>query len=81
MSDVRTPKHNFYRVFHSGEVLPALRSPPGYEDDHPQDFEPYEAPVAAPAASAPPVAPAPLAAPESNDVPPAPNAKSDPKDK
>ena len=33
------PKFRFYRVRYTNEVLPALRTPAGYEDDHPGDFE------------------------------------------
>lgn len=40
-------KFDFYRVKATGEVLPALKHPRGYEDNHPQDFEGCEGPARA----------------------------------
>jgi hypothetical protein len=62
----RVPKSAWYRIPATGEIVPALKFPAGYEDDHPKDFEPCEAPVAKveatpadPAVASPPIAPAP----------------------
>lgn len=65
------PLSTHYRVIATGEILPALKTPPGYEDAHPRDYEAVDAPARAtdtkpaPAAPAPapaaPVAPAPAA--------------------
>lgn len=43
--EARKPKSAYYRLHKTGEVLQALRTPVGYEDDHPELFEPCEAPV------------------------------------
>jgi hypothetical protein len=36
------PKAKFYRSKHDGQVYPALRTPSGYEDQHPELFEPVD---------------------------------------
>lgn len=61
------PKHAYYLFKPTGEVMPALRTPEGYEDAHPEDFEPAEAPVAQ--APQEPVAVVPLA-PTIPEIPP-----------
>lgn len=33
------PKFAYYRSLHDGQVVPALRFPPGYEDGHPNEYE------------------------------------------
>lgn len=33
-------KHKFYRSKRNGRVCPAMSSPEGYEDKHPEDWEP-----------------------------------------
>jgi hypothetical protein len=38
-------KFDFYRYKATGEVLPALKHPRGYEDNHPQDFEGCDGPA------------------------------------
>lgn len=37
-------KHSHYLFKPTGEVFPALKHPAGYEDAHPEDWEPAEAP-------------------------------------
>lgn len=44
-------KFKFYKVTRTGEVLPALRTPSGYEDAHPQDYEGCDGPARGPDAS------------------------------
>lgn len=36
-------KHSHYLFKPTGEVFPALKHPAGYEDAHPEDWEPAEA--------------------------------------
>lgn len=43
----REPKSAYYRVRATNEILPALKTPAGYEDDHPGDYEPCDAPKVA----------------------------------
>jgi hypothetical protein len=54
-TEIRQPKSKWYRVIATGEILPALKSPAGYEDDHPKDYEPCAAPT--PKTAAPVVPP------------------------
>lgn len=61
------PKFTHYLFKPTGEVMPALKHPAGYEDAHPEDFEGAPAPEAA---AAPP--------PPADLVPPAPPIPSIP---
>jgi hypothetical protein len=39
LPQARKPKHPYYRDLANGEVSTALRTPAGYEDDHPELYE------------------------------------------
>jgi hypothetical protein len=43
---IPTPEHTHYKIRGSdspGDVYPAMKSPPGYEDAHPEDWQPATA--------------------------------------
>lgn len=74
ITEARIPKSQFYRVIATGEVLPALKHPAGYEDDFPKDFAPCAAPDAQPAPEEPEALEQPWAAVQAIPAAPAPQA-------
>lgn len=65
-----SPKHTHYRYKLSGEVFAALKHPAGYEDAHPEDWEPVDLAQEAAAAAANAAPPAPPSIPAIPNIPP-----------